>query len=147
MTGGLNGGVRFDLVYSCFFKFHVPGPMEICQNQKNQSNSMATWPQGVHDIFQNCSSFEPSLFLCPFGNFWKSGVLSYQFYYVQSTTSPILKPLVDWGHLVWGKFPLCYFKATIYLHTNRVFLCRLFLNLVGTYFEHCGFHQKSFLLL
>ena len=72
---------------------------------------------------------------------------SYRFYYVQSASSPILKPLVDWGHLVWGKFPLCYFKVTIYLHTNRVFLCWVFLNLVGMYFEHCGFHQKSFLLL
>ena len=72
---------------------------------------------------------------------------SYRFYYVQSASSPILKPLVDWGHLVWGKFPLCYFKVTIYLHTNRVFLCRLFLNLVGMYFEHCGFLQKSFFLL
>lgn len=26
-----------------------------------------------------------------------------------------------------------YFRATIYLHTKRVFLCRLFLNLVGRY--------------
>ena len=91
-------------------------------------------------IFQNCSIFEPFLFLCLFGNFCKYGVHSYQFYHVQSTSSPILKPLVYWGHLVWGKFPLCYFKATIYLHTNRVFLCRLFLNLVGTYFEYFGVH-------
>ena len=50
MTGGLNGGVRFDLVFRFVFKFHVPGPMEICQKRKIQSNSMATWPQGVHDI-------------------------------------------------------------------------------------------------
>jgi hypothetical protein len=28
-TGGLNGGVKFDLVIKFFFKFHVPGTMEI----------------------------------------------------------------------------------------------------------------------
>ena len=50
MTGGLNGGVRFDLVFTCFFKFHVPEPMEILQKRNIQPNSMATWPQGVHDI-------------------------------------------------------------------------------------------------
>ena len=66
LTSGLNGGVRFDLVYSCFFKFHVPGPMEICQNQKNQSNSMATWPQGVHDILflDNFSDFLRHCAMC-----------------------------------------------------------------------------------
>ena len=34
MAGGLNGGVRFDLVLICFFKFRVPGPMEIWQKLK-----------------------------------------------------------------------------------------------------------------
>ena len=29
LTCGLNGGVKFDLVIRFFFKFHVPGPMEI----------------------------------------------------------------------------------------------------------------------
>ena len=52
--------------------------------------------------------FQPFLFLCLFVNFWESGVHFYQFHCVQSTSTPILKSLVPWGHLVWGWFPLCY---------------------------------------
>ena len=33
---------------------------------------------------------------------------SYQFYCVQSTSSPILKSLVSWRHLVGGYLSLCY---------------------------------------
>ena len=29
LQGGLNAGVRFDVVFSVFSKFHVPGPMGI----------------------------------------------------------------------------------------------------------------------
>ena len=59
-------------------------------------------------IFQNCSIFQ---FLCLFVNFWESGVHSYQFYWLQSTSSPILKFRVCWSHLAWNWFPLCYSKS------------------------------------
>ena len=45
-------------------------------------------------IFKNCSIFQPFLFLCLFVNFCESGVHSYQFYWLQSTSSPILKFMV-----------------------------------------------------
>ena len=48
------------------------------------------------------------LFLCLCANFCKAGVHSYQLYCFQSTSSPILKSLVPWGHLVGGYLSLWY---------------------------------------
>ena len=49
-------------------------------------------------IFQTCSIFQPFLSLCLFVNFCESGAHSYHFY-GQSTSSPILKIGMCWGHL------------------------------------------------
>ena len=46
MTGSLNRGVRFDLVLSVFFEFHVPGPMEFDKNHFYSIHHLATWPKG-----------------------------------------------------------------------------------------------------
>ena len=70
LTGSLNGRVRFDLMFSVFFKFHVPGPMEIWQKRKIQSNSMPTWPKGDHDILSMSRFYYTfRLFLCLFFSF------------------------------------------------------------------------------
>ena len=51
--------------------------------------------------------FSHFLFLCLYADRCKPGVHSYQFYCVKSTSSPILKSLVPWGHLVGGYLSLC----------------------------------------
>ena len=45
-------------------------------------------------IFQNCSIFQQFLFLCLFVNYCESGVHSFQFSCVLSTSSPIFKSLI-----------------------------------------------------
>ena len=62
-------------------------------------------------IFQKLSIFQPFLFLCLFLKFCESGVHSYHFYWLKSTSSQILRFEAYWGHLVWGWFSLCYFAA------------------------------------
>ena len=60
---------------------------------------------------------ESFLFLCLYANRCEPGVNSYQLYNVQSTSSPILKFLVLWGHfgqlggsLYKSDTALCYMK-------------------------------------
>ena len=50
LTGGLNGWVKFDLVISCCFQVSCTRTYGNLTKTKNGSNSMATWPQGPHDI-------------------------------------------------------------------------------------------------
>ena len=48
----------------------------------------------IHFFLSNCSIYQSFLFLCLYANRCEPGVHSYQFYYIQSTSSPILKSLV-----------------------------------------------------
>ena len=99
-------------IFSSFAHLLATKPMAKWYKASGQSsgglwlkNRAEIWPF-FFQIFQNYSIFQQFLFLCLFVNQCKSGVHSYQFYYVPSTSSPILKSLVPWGHLVLGWFPL-----------------------------------------
>ena len=67
------------------------------------------WPIFFCQIVQFFSHF---LFLCLYANRCEPRVHSYQFYYGQSISSPILKSLVPWGHLVGGYLSLCYYTCS-----------------------------------
>ena len=63
----------------------------------------------IYFFLSNCSICKLFLFLCLYANFCEPGVHCYQFYCVQSTSSPILKSLVPVVHLVGGYLSLWYF--------------------------------------
>ena len=50
LTGGLNGGVKCDLLIKFFFQVSCTRTYGNLTKTKNGSNSMATWNQGCHDI-------------------------------------------------------------------------------------------------
>ena len=81
-------------------------------------NRAEIWVFFFH-LFQNCSIFQPFLLLCLFVNFCESGVYSYQFYSLLSTSSPILKYGVWEDH--W--FPLCYVHESKLKHILTYLLC------------------------
>ena len=54
----------------------------------------------VHVFLSKCSIYQSFLILCLYANRCEPGVHSYQFYYIQSTSSPILTSLVPVVHLV-----------------------------------------------
>ena len=71
-------------------------------------SSGGLWVENRAEIWFFFTNFHPFLSMCLFAIFCESGVHSYQFYWLQSTSSPILKFGVCWGHLVWSWFPLWY---------------------------------------
>ena len=98
--------------------------LQILKNLRKGTGTKIT-----HYFWSNCSIFQSFLFQCLYANFCVSGVHFYQLYCVQSTSSPILKSLVPWGHLVGGYLSLCYLNMQhIYSQANNTMVWWLFCN-------------------
>ena len=72
--------------------------LQVCKSLHKGTGTKMT--EKLNNLTEKNRSF---LFLCLYANLCEPGVHSYQLYCVQSTSSPILKPLVrPWGYLVGG---------------------------------------------